>query len=60
MSTAFIAFLIGLVGISTMVASHRLQHIRPVDTVQLIASGMCFGVAIVIAARKAGGRKSGD
>jgi hypothetical protein len=56
MGTAFVAFLIGLVGISTMVASHRLQHIGSVDTVQLIASGMCFGIAIVIAARS---RKSG-
>jgi hypothetical protein len=56
MGTAFIAFLIGLVGISTTVASHRLEHIRAVDAVQLIASGMCFGVALVIAARS---RKSG-
>jgi hypothetical protein len=56
MGTAFIAFLIGLVGISTMVASHRLEHIRALDAVQLIASGMCFGVALVIAARS---RKSG-
>jgi len=57
MGTAFIAFLIGLVGISTTVASHRLEHIRAVDAVQLIASGMCFGVALVIAAwsRKSGG-----
>ena len=55
--TAFVAFLVGLIGISTMIGSHRLQHIRAVDAVQLIASGMCFGVAIVIAARsrKAGG-----
>ena len=56
MGTALVAFLIGLVGISTMIGSHRLQHIRPVDTVQLIASGMCFGVAIVVVARS---RKSG-
>jgi hypothetical protein len=56
MGTAFVAFLIGLVGISTMVASHRLEHIRAVDTVQLIATGMCFGVAIVVAA---GSRKAG-
>jgi hypothetical protein len=56
MGTALVAFLVGLVGISTMIGSHRLQHIRAVDTVQLIASGMCFGIAIVIAARS---RKSG-
>ena len=49
--TALIAFLIGLAGISTMIASHRLQHIRAVDTVQLLATGMCFGIAIVVAAR---------
>ena len=57
MGTAFIAFLIGLAGISTMMASHRLEHIRSVDTIQLVASGMCFGIAIVMAARsrKAGG-----
>ena len=57
LSTAFIAFLIGMVGLSTMISSHRLQHIRPVDTVQLIATGMCFGVAIVVAARA---RKAGS
>ena len=51
MSTAFVAFLIGLVGLSTMIASHRLDHIRAVDTVQLIATGMCFGIAIVVAVR---------
>ncbi len=51
MGTAFIAFLIGLVGLATMISSHRLQHIRPVDTVQLIASGLCFGIAIAVAAR---------
>jgi hypothetical protein len=51
MDTAFIAFLIGLVGFATMISSHRLEHIRAVDTVQLIATGMCFGVAMVVAAR---------
>jgi len=56
-STAFVAFLIGLVGLSTMIASHRLQHIRTVDTVQLIATGMCFGIAIVVAVRS---RKTGS
>jgi len=57
MSTAFVAFLIGLVGLSTMIASHRLDHIRAVDTVQLIATGMCFGIAIVVAVRS---RKTGS
>ena len=51
MGTAFIAFLIGLVGLATMISSHRLEHIRAVDTVQLIASGMCFGIAIAVAVR---------
>jgi hypothetical protein len=50
--TAFAAFLVGLVGFWTMVASHRLEHIRPVDTVQLIATGMCFGIGIVLAAAR--------
>jgi hypothetical protein len=54
LGTAFIAFLVGLAGISTMVASHCLEHIRSVDTIQLVACGMCFGIAIVLAAR---GRK---
>ena len=53
---ALVAFLIGVAGFSTMVASHRLEHVRSVDTVQLIATGMCFGIAIVLAARS---RKTG-
>jgi len=38
LGTASVAFLIGVAGFSTMVASHRLEHIRSVDTVQLIAT----------------------
>jgi len=54
--TAVIALIMGLIGISTMVASNRLQHVRAVDSVQLIATGMCFGIAIVLASQ---GRKAG-
>ncbi|HEX3472468.1 MAG TPA: hypothetical protein VHT28_14910 [Silvibacterium sp.] len=53
---AVIAFIMGLIGISTMMASNRLQHLRAVDSVQLIATGMCFGIAIVLASH---GRKAG-
>jgi hypothetical protein len=54
--TAIIAFLVGVAGISTMLASHRLQHLRPVDVVQLVVTGMCFGIAIVLASQ---GKKPG-
>jgi hypothetical protein len=41
------AFIIGVVGVAVLVGNHRIQTYRTVDVVQLIASGMCFGIALM-------------
>ena len=38
--------LFGLMGIARLFGNPRLAAIRTVDVVQLIAIGMCFGVAL--------------
>jgi hypothetical protein len=38
--------LFGLMGVARMVGNPRLAAIRAVDIVQLMAVGMCFGVAL--------------
>ena len=38
--------LFGLMGVARIIGSSRLAAIRAVDIVQLIAIGMCFGVAL--------------
>jgi hypothetical protein len=38
--------LFGLMGVSRIFGNPRLAAIRTVDLVQLIAIGMCFGVAL--------------
>ena len=47
----------GFGSLVSMASSHRLATIRYVDVVQLIGSGMCFGVAIVALVRSAGGSR---
>ncbi len=42
----WIPLLFGLMGVSRIFANPRLAAIRTVDIVQLIAIGMCFGVAL--------------
>ncbi len=41
------ALFIGLLGLFELIAKPRFQAYHPVDVVQLIASGMCFGVALM-------------
>jgi hypothetical protein len=41
------AFIIGVVGVVELIGNHRIQTYRAVDVVQLIASGMCFGIALM-------------
>ena len=38
--------LFGLLGVSRLIDNPRLAGVRAVDIVQLIASGMCLGVAL--------------
>ncbi len=41
------ALFLGLFGLFELMAKPRFQMYHPVDVVQLIASGMCFGVALM-------------
>jgi hypothetical protein len=41
------AFIIGVIGVTELLGNHRLETYRTVDVVQLVASGMCFGVALM-------------
>jgi hypothetical protein len=43
----FVPLLIGSIGLGTLMRSTRFEAYRSVDVLQLIASGMCFGVALV-------------
>ena len=42
----WVPLLFGLMGVSRIFGNPRLAAIRTVDLVQLIAIGMCFGVAL--------------
>jgi hypothetical protein len=41
------ALFIGLLGLFELIGKQRFQTYRTVDMVQLFASGMCFGVALM-------------
>ena len=43
----FIPLLIGSIGLGNMARSGRFDAYRSVDILQLLGSGMCFGVALV-------------
>lgn len=45
-STVFVLILIGLIGVNNVIRHPRFQFFHTVDVVQLLASGMCFGVAL--------------
>ena len=42
----FAVLLVGLIGLVHLMEQPRFQSYRNVDILQLIASGMCFGVAL--------------
>jgi ABC-type nickel/cobalt efflux system permease component RcnA len=42
-----VALLIGLAGIFNVARGPRFNAFRSVDVLQLVAAGMCFGVALV-------------
>jgi len=46
-ATIFIALVIGSIGLNNMSRSGRFEAYRSVDVLQLLGSGMCFGVALV-------------
>ena len=43
----FVLAAFGVLNCFVMLGKPSLQHIRPVDAVQLVGTGMCFGGAIV-------------
>ncbi|HEY7353084.1 MAG TPA: hypothetical protein VH596_10010 [Terriglobales bacterium] len=45
---ALVPFLIGLIGMYNVAHHPRFAAIHSVDVVQLVASGMCFGVALFL------------
>jgi hypothetical protein len=44
---AFVPLFIGLIGFFNVARHPRFETIHTVDVLQLVASGMCFGVALV-------------
>ena len=42
----FAAVFVGLIGLFTLVERPRFQMYHSVDVLQLVVSGMCFGVAL--------------
>jgi hypothetical protein len=45
-SAVFVPLLIGLIGLMNLMHQPRFASFRNVDVLQLIASGMCFGLAL--------------
>jgi hypothetical protein len=45
--SAFVPLIVGLIGLFNVVRQPRFEAIHTVDFVQMVASGMCFGVALV-------------
>lgn len=45
-ASAVMLLIVGLIGIFSLMQRPRFQQFHTVDVLQLIASGMCFGVAL--------------
>jgi len=45
-SAVFIPVMIGCIGLSSVARNPRFEAFHSVDVLQLIASGMCFGIAL--------------
>jgi len=45
-SAVAVPLIIGLIGLMNLMHQERFANFRSVDVLQLIASGMCFGVAL--------------
>jgi len=43
---AFTPFFIGLIGLFNLMQRPRFANFHTVDVLQLLASGMCFGIAL--------------
>jgi len=42
----FVPALVGLIGLFSLIGRPRFQTYHTVDVIQLLASGMCFGIAL--------------
>jgi hypothetical protein len=45
-SAVAVPLFIGLIGLRNLMHQPRFENIRSVDVMQLLGSGMCFGVAL--------------
>jgi hypothetical protein len=45
-SAVAVPLFIGLIGLTNLMHQPRFESIRSVDVLQLLGSGMCFGVAL--------------
>jgi TctA family transporter len=46
-STIAVSLVVGIVGLTTVTGRPRFSGYATVDVLQLLASGMCFGIALV-------------
>jgi hypothetical protein len=46
-SRAFVPLLIGIIALYNVVRQPRFEAIHTVDVLQMVGSGMCFGVALL-------------
>ena len=60
LAKALFPVIIGMTGLVTLMSRPRFQTYHTVDVLQLLASGMCFGIALVwllLALRGPGGKQ---
>jgi hypothetical protein len=51
-SLAAIVILVGIIGLGALARNPHFETIRAVDALQLLASGMCFGVGLTTLLRR--------
>jgi len=59
MAPVWVPLLFGLLAAARMIGNPRLAGLRPVDMIQLVAIGLCFGVALTSLASLARERRRG-
>ena len=58
-ASVFVPAFVGLTGLFALIARPRFQTFHTVDVVQLLVTGMCFGVTLVGLVRMMRGRGDG-
>jgi hypothetical protein len=59
LAAIFVPAFVGLIGLFSLINRPRFQTYHTVDVLQLLASGMCFGIALVGMLRIFGGPVDG-